>query len=806
VISFKSNPKNSKRIDSEESLLGVPLQDDDDLLVNTTYNQILNLTYTQLATFEYVFIDECHAMTSDLSFRSETIANLIFHLIEFVVQCPDAKTSVIFMSGTPNVETLVIPKIMEEYGIGDLFQQIVVTKEYIESPSINLVHLDTKDNSKRYNVVMNQIKQYLNQGRKSLCIFNYKEKMDVLHRDIQTKLGKEIKVGLFYSGSTGACTDNILSSKFGDYDVVLTTNYFINGININKDELTEEDIKAGKTSTQKYGVVIDLGNKYSHISAIDTIQATNRFRNRLCETTVFFPKIFKPDEERPDRKFHYGHTSKTLLGINRYNFHLLSQNENTTANQFSDEEVAAKKIHGLEEFRKNPLSISLNDLKEKSIKEENKVKVENMINTETRIYEDWFYSLDGYHYLAKDTGFNTIIKHTELGEALKEMTEDQVELENKIIKTLVDDEKNIYGLFSKLDKEYRINIQASTKVIDPTSIEVGNFSIAGIQNNIYKIEGDFHSSHERAINKLFRCYFKLKYYHDHDKALEIIKNLTHSEIDFTPTKEKSYLKNIASYVRACNTIGKGKLLKALKYIITLDYLAEKNLGVFKLEKTTWTSYTIANPKIVTTVKNMWAKQQFELIEYKLNASVQKNDWTADFKSPMNNVNVKKTYFNKLYGNPKKTYIHEAEKGSYQKYFSSKEQIKSDDLEDLENQLKQISKYTPLSYTNDGKLKSLESIIVPKIIESSKLLLPLVIDENEYSEPEKKTVMDIDSELDNLISIISSKLDHYAPLIIRRSNPYLDLTYGYVMNRLKNKDVFGLIEYVNNLINDPKSKS
>jgi hypothetical protein len=772
--------------------------------VNTSYDQVLHIPYKKLATFGYVNIDECHRLTSDLSFRSETIANLIFYLIEFVVQYPDAKTKIVFMSGTPNVETLVIPKIMEEYGIGDLFQPILVTKEYTESPTINLVHLDTKDNSKRYNVVTNQIKEYLKEDRKSLCIFNFKEKMPEILRDIQAKLGKEIKVGLFYSGSTGTCTGNILSSKFDDYDVILTTDYFINGININKDGLTEEDIKAGKTSTQKYGVVIDLGNKYRRISAIDTIQATNRFRSRLCETTVFFPKIFKPDEERPDRKFHYGHTSKTLLGINRYNFHLLSQNENITPNQIPDEEVEVKKTHGLNEFRKNPLSISLNDIKAKSIKEENKVKVENMINTEARIYEDWFYSLDGYYYIAKDAGFNIVIKHTELGEPLKEMSEDQIELENKIIKTLVEDEKNIYDIISKLDKEFRIKIQACNKVIEPTNTEVGDFSIFDKQHNVCTIEGVFHSSHERAINKLFRCYFKLKYYYDHDKALEIIKSLINSEIDFTPTKEKSYLKNIVSYVRACNIIGKGKFLKALNYVQTLDHLAEKNLGVFKVEKTTWTSYTIANPKIVEIVKNMWAKQQFELIEYKLNASVQKNDW-AGLKSQKNNYNTSKIYFDNPYGNPKKTYIHEGEKDSYQKYFSNEEQIKSDDLEDLENQLKQIAKYTPLSYTKDGKLKSLESIIVPKIIESQKLFLPLEIDENEYSEPEQVSIKDVDLEFNILIATFSTKLDKHIPFIIRKNNPFLDLLYNYGMNWLKNKDIFSLFEYTNDLIDDPISE-
>ena len=803
VISSKSNSKNSKIIDSEKTLLGVKLPDNNDLLVNTTYNQILNLTHEQLATFEYIFIDECHAMTNDFSFRPETIADLIFHLIEFVVKCPDAKTNILFMSGTPNVETLLIPKIMREYGIENLFQMVIVKKEYAVSPTINLVHLDTIDKNKRTNAVMNQIKKYKSEGRKSLCIFNYKEKMDDLHREIQTKLGKNIKVGLFYSGSTGVCTQNILSSKFGDFDVVLTTNYFVNGININKDGLTEEDIIAGKTSTQKYGVVIDLGSKYSHISAIDTIQATNRFRNRLCETTVFFPKIFKPDENRPSRKFHYGHTSKTLLGINRYNFHLLSQNENTTPNQFLDEEVSTKKIYGLDEFRKNPLSISLNEINAKSKKEENKVKVGNMINKEARIYEDWFYSLDGYHYLAKDAGFNSIIKHVDLAEPLKEMSEDQVELENKIIKTLVEDEKNIYSLMGTLENDTRIYIQASNKVVEPSCTDVGNFSIVKTQDNVCTIEGDFHGSHERTINKLFRCYFKLNFYYDRDKALEIIQNLINPEIDFLPSKDKRYLENIASYVRACNIIAKGKNLKALNYIQALDYCAGNKLGVFKVEKPTWISYTITNTKIVEIFKNNWVKQQFELIEYKLNASVQKNDWSA--LNSGKKVDLKKNYFGNPSEKDKRSYIHESEKNNYQKWFSDKETIKTHDLEDLENQLKQMSNYTSLSFTNVGKLKSLETIVVPKIIQSQKLFLPLEIDKDEYSEPEQVSIKYVDHELDILVKVLSAKLDKYIPDIIRKNNPYLDGYYIQGMDRLKQKDIFSFIEKTNDLINDPRSK-
>tara|TARA_R110002073_G_scaffold293194_2_gene458766 strand:+ start:43176 stop:46340 length:3165 start_codon:yes stop_codon:yes gene_type:complete len=811
ILSFKSSDKNTKTLDSETSLRSIELPTDDDLLINTTYNQILTLNHKQLATFEYIFIDESHILTNDITFRSDVIAGLIYHLIEFIVKNPDAKTKIIFMSGTPNVETLVIPKIMEDYGIENLFQKIVVKKQYAISPTIHLTHLDTNKNKKRSNAVMKQISEYLNQKRKVVIIFNNKEKMDQFHQEINTNLGKEIKVGLFYSGSTGECTQNILSGKFGDYDVVLATNYFINGININKDELTEDEIKVGKTSTQKYGVVIDLGNRLSHISTIDTIQAVNRFRNRLCDVTVFFPKIFKPDLDYPLRKFHYGNAAKVLLGINRYNFHLLSVNNNATPNQINEEEkVEVGKIHYVDKFRNNPLNVSLNDINAATMREENERKVKNMIQKEVRVYEDWYYSLDGYHYLAKDAGFNTIIEQKDFDEPLKEISESHIQLENKIIKTLVVDEKEIYNLINNFEKGTRINIQASNKVVEPSFTDVGNFSTINYMNNTYILEGDFHSSHESAINKLFRCYFKLSYYYDREKAIEIMKNLINSNIDFLSKSEKSYLKNITKYVRSCNLLRNEKCLKSLNYISALDHLAKRNLGIVKNVSSTWISYTVINTQIVKIIKRMWTKQQFEMLHYKLKQSVRKNDW-SEMISNKNKIrssqSQKKIWLNEYYGNTsnKKKYIPESMKKDFQKCYSNSALIEQHDLEELEIQLKQASDYTPLSYNGHGDLKKLETIIVPRIIQSSKLLLSLEIDKNEYSQPEQTSVMDIEFEMDQLISTIENKLDSYAPIIIRRNNPYLDLAYGYLMNRLKNRDIFGLIEYANNLISDPKSK-
>ena len=183
VLSFRSDDKEPIRIDFETSLRNIELSKRDDLVINTTYDQILNLSHNQIATFEYLFIDESHALTNDLDFRADKIAALIYHLIEFVAKNPDAKTKIVFMSGTPNVETIVIHEIMKDYKIERLFQRIIVEKEYAVAPKINLIHLDTNNKIKREDSGMKQIEEYLNNQRKVVYIFNNKEKMAEMEKN-----------------------------------------------------------------------------------------------------------------------------------------------------------------------------------------------------------------------------------------------------------------------------------------------------------------------------------------------------------------------------------------------------------------------------------------------------------------------------------------------------------------------------------------------------------------------------------------------------------------------------------------------
>ncbi|WP_081728253.1 BT4734/BF3469 family protein [Tenacibaculum sp. 47A_GOM-205m] len=763
--SFKKKNTEVIKVNYESTLKGKDLPKSDDLVVHCTYNQVLNLSHEQLATFDYIFIDEAHTLSDGLDYRADVISNLIHHIIEFVSRNRDCKTKIIFMSGTPNVETHVIPELMERDHIKSLFQRIIVDKNYKRKPIIHLTNLDTDDSKERFDEVVNQMNKYLKQGRKVCHIFNNKAKMDECIREIQTKLSSDIKVGLFYSGSEGKCTQNILSGKFGDYDIVLATTFFINGININKDGVTEDEIKQGKISPQKYGVIIDLGVTHTKISAINAIQAINRFRNRQVHSTVFLPRIFKPDPKNSSREFSFRNAGKTILGINKYNYHLLSVNEGATPNKIVEEDEK-EKLHLLEEVRKNPEQVTVKNISIFAQEEENKKLVIDSISKKARMYEDWFCSLDGYHYLAKDAGFNSIIKHKSIGEPLKEMTEDQIDLENELIRNFLNDERAMDYLESQVDPEKRMCVKASKKVSNPLSTDIGNFQVIDNINDCYIIQGDFHFSHERAVNKLIKYHLRLCYWYGVEEAIKILHFLINPEAELSNSDSPSYLKKITKYIDSCNSTQNDKLIRGINYIKTIDFLSDKKLGIVKKVEPTYISYTIHNIELVEALKNMWAKQQYEDTMYKLETSNSK------------------------------------EKKDLKKYYSNKELIKTIDLKELETQLNRLSKYTPLNYTKKGNLKSLETIIIPRVLRSKKLLVDMDLDISKFVEPELSTTTDNLNELTKICNNSLRNLKAYAKPLLKSNNIYIQDIFNSLEEKLKKKDIYGSIEYVNDLIENP----
>jgi hypothetical protein len=718
LMSFKKEDEEIIKVSYENSLREVDLPSGKELVVSTTYNQVLNLSHEQLATFSYIFIDEAHSLSDGLNYRADVISALIFHLVQFIAKKRDnCKTKIIFMSGTPNVETHVIPELMEEYSIKSLFQRIIVDKKYKVSPILNLTHLDTEDTAEREDAVINQINTYIKQGRKVCHIFNNKSKMDEYIRSLQSKLSEKIKVGLFYSGSIGTCTQNILQGKFGEYDVVLATTYFINGININRDGLTPKDIESGVTSNQKYGMVIDLGRRHTKVNAMDAIQAINRFRNRKCHATVFLPKIFKADAKNTSRTFNFKSAGKVLLGINRFNHHLLSVNTDSKPYEIEEEE-GKDKIHLLEEVRRNPLFVSLNDINKASREERDKERVVDLINKKSRIYNDWFSSLDGYHYLAKDAGFISIIKHRSTSSSLEEVSEDQTLLENKVIENFLSDDKAMIYLDNNIEPDKRILVKSSGKITQPMSTKAENFHVVSSLNGRYIVEGDFHVSHERAVNRLISNHLRLCYWYGRETAIDILRFIVNPRTKFVNINSKSLLKTINSYITSCKAAQSEKLYQCYSYIRGLDILSSENLGVKKEVLETSIIYSIERPEIAAALKNQWADQQYSMTLYKISNS----------KS--------------------------SERKELLEYYSNAELVKDYDIQGLEENLNHLGSYKSF-VSRDGResRSSVESLKIPRILRSDVLLDFSDIEVHRLEAPKVSSM----SDFKNKVNVVKGKL-------------------------------------------------
>ena len=765
--SFKNSATENIKLNYMTTLRGVTIPKYENLTLQTTYNQILNISHEDMATFDYVVIDESHTLSDGLNYRADVIAKLINYLIEFVAKKRKSKTKIIFMTGTPNVEALVIEELMEKQSIKNLFQIIKVDKKYKKKPKMYLTHLDTVDARIRKDTVIAEINKYYKQGRKVVQIFNNKEKMDEYRRDIHAKISQDIKVGLFYSGSKGECTENILSGKLGDFDVVLATTYFMNGININLDNITKEDISIEGTSKQKYALVIDLGNMHTKVSALDAIQTMNRFRNRLCSSTVFLPKIFKPDQKNTSRKFDLKNTGKVLLGINSHNCHLLSTNKYKKAKVLK-EVTKKEKIHFLDEVRKDPSKVTKAMIEKRIQQSKDEDAVINSIEKKTCVYKDWFCSLDGYHYMANDAGVLSIIKHTDVSEPLKDISKEHLALENKVIKNFLDNDKALRYLENHLDPSKRIFVKASGIIKDPLSSQISNFEADSYKNDKLEVRGDFHVSHERVIDKLISYHLKLSYWYGVDKAIEILRLLINEDADFVPFKAPSYLKSITNYVSPFFYLTKDKYLKGINYLRTVEYLSQKNIGILKEVSSTSVSFTFINDKIVPQLKNTWAQQQFNKISFGI-----EKDKSVVLKDQL------------------------------KEQFSDEEMIREQDLEDLEDQLNKLTIYSPMKIRKNGQVKSHERIIIPRILRSDKLLSGMEFLEGDFPAPEYSDLLDSNNEFENFTNKILKRLDDYMSPTLIKAHPHLENIYISLKMKLNNRNIQVASEFIEGILNNPK---
>ena len=767
IKGFKKSDQEVIKLNYAPTLKNIDIPKNKELVLITTYNQILNTSHEEMATYDYVTIDECQTLSNGLTYRDKVIAKLMNHLIEFVAKKPNAKTKIIFMTGTPDVEALVIPELMEKQSIKDLFQIIKVDKKYKVKPTMHLTHLDTTDAKQRDAAVIEQTKKYLKQGRKVVQILNDKDNMSTYSQVLQDKISPDIKVGFFHAGSKGTCTENILEGKFGAYDVVLATTCFMNGININLDGISKDEVSNGATSTQKYAVIIDLANMQKKVNAIDAIQTINRFRNRLCNCTVFLPKIFKPDLYDTSKKFDLRNTGNVLLGINRNNHHLLSANKNRIAN--TPLEITQKKeTHYLEEIRNNPDTVTTEMIEKRMQQSTDENAVINSIKKKINIYEDWLYSVDGYHYLAKDAGILSIIKHQNVPEPLKDLSKELLILENNVIKNFLNDDKALLYLEGQLDPDKRIYVKSSEVITDPLSDHVSNFKVVKHLNDKYTVEGDFHVSHERTIDKLVKCHLKLSYWYGKDKAIEILRFLINEEADLTPFKVPSYLKSITNYVSPFSYLTKDKYIKGINYLRALDYLSQKNIGIIKEVTATATSFTFINNRVVSLLKNMWAKQQFDKIGF----GIDKDE--------------------SILG-----------KNQLKDKFSDQESIREEDLEDLEDQLSKLTIYKPMRIGKNDEVRSHERITIPRIIKSDKLLSKMEFLDRSCIAPEYSDLSDCNIEFENFTNKILKRMNNHINPTLRAAHIHLDNIYNSLNLKLKKKDLQGATEYIEGILNDAK---
>lgn len=797
VDSFQSKGKTNPLINYQTSIHTEKLSDCDDLVVLTTYDQNSNLSDGERKTFDYIFIDEVHALTGDVNFRSVTITNLIYDLLDFVRKNPESKTKIIFMSGTPDAESQVIPEIMKEYKIDYLLQKIKINKTYASTPQVNLVHLDTNDSKIRMDAVIRQMKDYYHKGKKVVFLLNNKKKMKKIHLIINKTIDKNCKVECFYSGSEGECTDAILSSKLGDYDIVLTTKYFSNGINITQDGLSKEDIESGKTSTQEYALIIDLGNQHSKTSAIGAIQTINRFRNRHCEATIFFPKIFKEDRDNPTRKFHYGNAAGVLLGINKYNFHLLSMdNEVKEPLKEVKEEVLERPVH-IDRYRNNYESLNEFDLEKLSTriidKKELMDKVENQIN----IYESWYGSMDGYNYLCNDAGFKVDIMQNDPGESLKELSVDEIILENKFVENVVNEHKSIVGLFQHFIYNRKVFFESTDKVLDP---EDTSFSINSVNSQIANkaiVKANLHSSNLRVVNSLFKSWYFLNTYYGEQMSLNIIRTLINDSDTLAHYKDKRYIKSISNYKDAISNITNDNRIRGLNYILTIDYLSQYVFEIEKKVKTDFIVYTIKKPEILNSLKSTWAKQQFEKISF--NQNICKNNLIVLNGSSKlhltSTIYNDKTKYNMMFNEKSHSFFRRNYSADYVKnHFTDEKVIKHFDFERLDYDLNQLTKYAKMSYSENETIKSYETIIIPRLIASDSLLKQVHINDNGYSEPEKVRDIDFLEKFKEFKKDLSKTIKESLKKAVKKAEFLYEHRMSYLLKKLKKNDFYEMIEY------------
>ena len=86
IKGFKNSDNEPIKLNYLNTLNGAEIPKKKNLGIITTYNQILNISHEDMATLDYVVIDESHTLTDGISYRKDLVAKVINYLIEFVAK------------------------------------------------------------------------------------------------------------------------------------------------------------------------------------------------------------------------------------------------------------------------------------------------------------------------------------------------------------------------------------------------------------------------------------------------------------------------------------------------------------------------------------------------------------------------------------------------------------------------------------------------------------------------------------------------------------------------------------------------
>lgn len=694
---FKKRSDESLKVRHQNSVRDIKI-DGTIGVIHGTYNQVYNMSFDEMEKLDYIMIDECHVIPTDVSYRSEVVAKLLSHLFDFIAKRPDAKTRIIFMTGTPSVEVETIKTIMNIFNIGDKFQRLLVEKKYLVRPQMDLVYLNGRDEPNRQRIIMDQIKLYLKQGRKIVYVINDKKRIVQYSRELQLAISPDIRVGSFYSGSRGKCTNNILMGLFGEYDIVLTTSYFVNGINIERDGLSEQDILDGKKSKQKYGVVMDLGDSATRLNAMDTIQTINRFRNRICHATIYIPEIFKLNAN-PEAKWKYdaNHMAKVLRGINTSNVGVLTDNLSTEGESIEDilNDIDPKlSLSFLQDIRMNANSKQVRNIRDAIGDEFMRVSILTCIQAYLNIYDDWFFSLEAFYKLGVDAELSVSIRQYR-GEVISELEDiDHLELENTTVTNFLNDEEALFFLSNQIDPDKRFYLISSGKVRDPLNVsEKLNLSVVESVEGVYHIKGDFHEAQEITLNKVVRAHLQLGQWYGSDEGILLMRYLIHNQLDLIGMNSKSseddglvsddgvrFADIFMRYIRYAKRSNPGSYNQTVGYIRMMDQLSSMNIGFSKQETELDVTYHCNDANMIEQIKEAWCEVKYQNTLHVINTSV-KDDVTRD---------------------------------ELLSIYDEKELMKEMDRKFLDNQLPKLGDYIPMRISKRGKVLSPESFTIRKV--------------------------------------------------------------------------------------------